>query len=251
MLPDGMRYASITNARTARKIASRAMRDLKDSQLRPDEGAFPARACATVLLGLVDEEERLRWATRRRRGTREDARCTRQRETGWRNRCYTKQREAAWRNRCYTKQRKAAWRNRCYTKHREAAWRKIGCTVLETDHPSGPTNSGAGCRVAGRFRGAEISPPAFRCFAKLRFRRPPLAASWSIDFEPPPLASSWSVDFETPPLASSCSAVHKEKGCARYGRTPLVTARPKASPLFLKAYDRCLLTSFVMSNIDT
>src|SRR5690242_959404 len=58
MLPDGIRYASMTKARIARKIATSAMSDLKDSHVLPDAGAFP-RACATEPLGL-EFEGRLR-----------------------------------------------------------------------------------------------------------------------------------------------------------------------------------------------
>src|SRR6478672_276558 len=79
MLPDGMRYASMTKARMARKIATSAMSDLKDSHVLPDDGALP-RAWATEPLGL-EFEERLRDATVKRVVTREVGKCALRVET--------------------------------------------------------------------------------------------------------------------------------------------------------------------------
>ena len=63
MLGEGMRYASTTKMRIAKKIASSAASDLKDSQCRPGGGVLPPRACATEPFGLAVDDERLRDAT--------------------------------------------------------------------------------------------------------------------------------------------------------------------------------------------
>ena len=76
MLGDGMRYASTTKARMARKIATSATSDLNDSHALPDAGGLP-RACATEPFGLEDEEERLREAT-----VKGDSRCEMRESSG-------------------------------------------------------------------------------------------------------------------------------------------------------------------------